>query len=79
MNNNKDGPWDTPIRDYIKTLPIMVIIYNLKNDCVESEYQIDYGNTDDRRWLGKVSFWAYSNGRSVECINKIDFDKENGK
>lgn len=73
------GPWDIPLRQYITTLPIVVMIFNIQNDCIEKEIVIDYGNADDRKFLGKISFWAYSNGRSVECISKTDYDKENKK
>lgn len=71
------GPWDTPVREYVKSLLMVVIIHNLTNDRVESEFAIDYGNIDDRKFLGRISFWAISNGRSVECISKKDYDNEN--
>lgn len=79
MSNEKgppQGPWDIPLRSYIKTLELVILIYNLQNDCLESEFPIDYGNKDDRSFLGRISVWAVQNGRSVETLSAVDWERE---
>lgn len=61
----KNGPEFAPIRDYIKSLKIRVTIFD-KNDKVVREEIMDYGLSEDRNWLGKISFWAWSNNCYVE-------------
>jgi hypothetical protein len=80
MNDNRikkdlSGPWDAPLRDYVKSFPLMIIIYNLKKDIIEIEREIDYGNAEDRKFLGKITFWAIANERSVETISLKDYKK----
>lgn len=72
---NRQGPWDVPLRAYVQSLAIVVTIWNLQGDCIEQEFHLDYGNNDDRKFLGRVSFWAISNGRSVETLSKADWEK----
>lgn len=70
------GPEDIPLQGgYVKSFELMVIISNLDKDCIEREVKIDYGNAEDRRWLGRVSFWAATNGRSVETMSLKDYEK----
>lgn len=79
MSPNRQGPWDAPIREYVTSLLIVVSIFNIKNDCLEHEYHLDYGIGEDRKFLGRISFWAISNGRSVETMSKADWLKEKAK
>lgn len=56
-----------------QNLPIWVFVYSLREeDKVVIEKLINYSNYEDRKWLGKISFWAYSNHCSVETMAVID-------
>ena len=61
----KDGPEFAPLRNFVKTFPIVLTIYN-KDDIVVREEKLDYGNHEHRQWLGKLSFWAWQNGHTVQ-------------
>jgi hypothetical protein len=65
--NNKivPGPEDIPQLGYVKTFKMMVTIFD-KDDRIIREQEIDYGNHENRKWLGRVTFWACSNGMTVE-------------
>ena len=68
-----DGAENVPLSSFNKSFIVVVFIYNLKNnDEVIDMRQIDYGSLEDRRWLGKVSFWAWSKGYSVETMRLSD-------
>jgi len=68
-----DGPENLPLQSFNKSFIVVVFIYNLKNnDEVIDMRQIDYGSLEDRRWLGRVSFWAWSKGYSVETMRLSD-------
>lgn len=78
-NNNRAGPWDHPIREYVESLAIVVTIFNIQNDCMEKEYHLDYGKPDDRKFLGRLTFWCVGNNRSIETMSKSDWEKEKAK
>ena len=65
MNNKPvpKGPWDLPLREYVKSFPIVVAIYD--GEKLVHEEKIDYGNYEHRKWLGRATYWATSNGYSV--------------
>jgi hypothetical protein len=65
--NNKTGPEFAPIRNYVKDFPITVNIYDDKDKLVRTE-KLNYGNSEDRSWLGKLSYWGWTNGHSVETL-----------
>lgn len=74
MNDSKrNGPEFAPIRNYIKQFKIIVDIYdaNDADKLIRSE-RMDYGNPEDRLWLGKLSFWAWDNGHVVETRKDED-------
>lgn len=58
-------PWDLPLKEFVKTFPMSVAIFD-KHDIVIHEEVIDYGNPDDRRKLGKMTYWACNEGHTVE-------------
>lgn len=66
MDNNKipPGPEDVPQLGYVKNFPMIVSIFN--QDKLVREQKIDYGNIEHRKWLGRCTYWACSNGMSVE-------------
>lgn len=66
MNNKiPPGPEDIPQLGYVKTFKMMVTIFDAC-DKVIREQEIDYGNVEHRKWLGRVTFWACSNAMTVE-------------
>lgn len=73
MNNNKRSglwtqqrPWDLPLKSYIKTFPLIVSIYD--GDNLLHEEKIDYGVSEHRRLLGRLTFWACDQGYAVETM-----------
>ena len=68
-----NGPENIPLMGYIKSFEVAVFIIDLKNDdAIIDMRKIDYGNFEHKRWLGKVSFWAWANGYSVETMRLTD-------
>lgn len=64
MNNpNLNGPESIPLRDYVKSLPLTVQVYDGTN-CIRTE-NIDYSNAEHRKWIGKVTVWAAANKYEV--------------
>lgn len=61
---NLNGPEGMPLKDFIRNFMITVSVFD--GDRLIREETIDYGNKDHRQWLGKVTFWAVSNGYAVE-------------
>ncbi len=61
----RNGPEFAPIRDYVKSFKIKVTVYNQNDDIIRIEI-MDYGKAEDRVWLGKLSFWSWSNNHYVE-------------
>ncbi len=77
MNNktnftDRNGlPEFSPIRDFVKSFKIKVTVFNKNDDVVRTEI-MDYGLPSDRIWLGKLSFWAWSNSHYVETEQLIE-------
>jgi len=66
MNDNKkNGPEFAPLRNYVKSFKIIVEIFDKDDNIIRTE-RIDYGEPEDRAWLGKLSYWSWSNGYTVE-------------
>lgn len=81
MVEYKEGAENAPIQH---NLPILAIVYSLKEkDKVVIEKRFNYSNYDDRKALGKLSFWAYSHHCSIETLAIVDaepeYQMENGK
>lgn len=60
----QSGPWSMPLREYVKSFPIVVAIYD--GEKLVHEEKIDYGNYEHRKWLGRATFWACNQGYVVE-------------
>lgn len=60
----KGRPWDAPVREYVKHFPMMISVYD--GDKLVKEQEIDYGKYEDRRFLGKLTYWALTEGYTVE-------------
>lgn len=76
MNNKSEGlwtqqrPWDLPLKNYIKTFPLIVSIYD--GDKLLHEEEIDYGVSEHRKLLGRLTFWACDQGYCVETKSADD-------
>lgn len=77
MNNkiSKDlsGDWDIPLQNFNNHFLIKATIYKpAKNDKEEdieiASRTIDYGNYEHRKFLGRFSFYAWTNGYVVETV-----------
>lgn len=79
MNMRPKGPEDVPIKRIVKELPIVAMIYNLETGETVREEHLNYGDVEERKWLGKLSYWAYTNGMSIETMTKADYDKHEMK
>ena len=50
------GAENVPLANINKNLPILVLIYNLRNnDELVTELRLNYGNQDDRKHLGRIT------------------------
>lgn len=73
MSEYKKGVENLPLRQVNTSMPIMVYVINLKNDDeIVQELQLDYASFEDRKHLGRITFWAVSNGHSVETMSLKD-------
>jgi hypothetical protein len=73
MVEYRRGVENVPLRNVNNSCPILVIVYDLKNDDKPIiEKRMEYSDPEDRKWLGRISFWAYSNNCSVETIAIAD-------
>lgn len=66
----KNGPEFAPIRDFVKSFLIDVVVYDANDNVIRQE-TMDYGKHEDRIWLGKLSYWAWSNKHYVETAAKV--------
>ena len=71
------GVENLPLRQINTHCPIIVIVTDLSNDEIVSTIELDYAKFDDRKHLGRLSFWAISNKHSVETMAKSDVDLAN--
>ena len=74
MVEYQEGSENSPIQ---RSLPILAIVYSLReNDKIVVEKRFNYSDFNDRKALGKLSFWAYSNHCSIETIAVVDAEAE---
>ncbi len=77
MNEYRPGAENIPLREINKDLQALIIVYDLRNeDRPIVEKRINYGDADDRRWLGRITFWAMTNHCSVETMAVSDAEAE---
>lgn len=75
MSNYKKNAENIPLREINTELKAKVVVYSLfENDDVVTEKDINYGNAEDRKWLGRITFWALTNHCSVETFALVDID-----
>lgn len=78
MSEYRKGVENIPLREINKSKMIMVIVMDLNNnDEVVLEKKIDYASYEDRKWLGRISFWAFENHHCVETMAICDVEVRN--
>ncbi len=73
------GAWDTPLKGYVKELYIILLIKDIQSDRYIDEHKVNYSDPEIRRWIGRVSYWAWSNGYLVETMKLEDYEKFKSK
>ena len=79
MNPYRRGAENVPLKNINKDMPILVLVYDLRTDKLVEEKRINYGDAEERRYLGRISYWAFTNHCSVETYAIADIDLENAK
>lgn len=75
-DNDRNGPETAPLKKYITTFPIMVIVLN-KDDIEIKKIRLDYGKHEDKLYLAKLSFWAWNEGYILESMSAAKYDSIN--
>lgn len=73
----KNGVENLPLRQINTCCPIIVILTDLTTNEVVQTLEMDYAKFEDRKWLGRLSFWSISNKHSVETLAKSDVELAN--
>lgn len=73
MSDIPRGPEDVPLRNRITTLPIVILIIDVKSKRKIREERIDFSDKEARGWLGKVTAWAVSNGYIIQTCAASDY------
>lgn len=80
MVEYRKGEENIPLRQVNNSLPALIIVYDLRNgDSPIVEKRIDFSNPEDRKWLGRISFWAMTHHCSVETLAIVDAEAEHIK
>ena len=76
MNNlkYKKGIENLPLRQINTSCPILVLVVNLETEEVVQEFKMDYASIEDRKHLGRITFWCVQNKHSVETMALKDVD-----
>lgn len=73
MTEYRKGIENIPLRSPNTDCPIMVFVLDLKNeDNVVEQKQLNLADPNDRKYLGKLTFWAVTNGHSIETMSVKD-------
>lgn len=75
----KEGMEHIPFNGLVRDLPVLVLIYDLATDDLVKEIRLNYGDMNDRKYLGRLSFWALTNHHTVETIAVVDAEAEKDK
>jgi hypothetical protein len=69
------GPWDVPLKGYVKEFYIILLIKDIKSDRYIKEEKVNYGDSEIRKWLGRVSYWAWCHGYAIETMSLKDYEE----
>lgn len=75
-NNVPRGPEDIPLKTYIKDFQVVVLIKDIKSNRYIREEKINYSDVNVRKWLGRISFWAWTNGYLIETMSLTDYENK---
>jgi len=53
-------------------LDIIILVYDLKTGDEIRNHKINYNDTNRRRWLQSICYWAWNNNCSIEMHNAVD-------
>ncbi len=70
----RNGIENLPLRQINTFCPIIVIITDLTTDEIVNTIELDFAKFEDRKHIGRLSFWCVSNHHSIETIAKADVD-----
>ena len=70
----RQGVENLPLRQINTHCPIIVIITDLTTDEVVSTIELDYAKFDDRKHMGRLTYWCVSNKHSMETLAKSDVE-----
>lgn len=73
MTDIPRGPEHIPLQNRISTLPIVILIIDVKSKRKIREERIDFSDKEARGWLGKLSAWAFTNGYKLETCAESDY------
>lgn len=67
-SDNFEGPWSGPPRrqHFDNHYLIKIIVYDPIKDKDITEKVIDYGNYEDRKFLGRLTHWAMENNYNID-------------
>lgn len=69
----RKGIENLPLQKINTSCPIIVFVIDLRNDDeIVQEFRLDYANFEDRKHLGRITYYAVSNHLSVETMAVID-------
>ena len=70
------GPEDMPLRSYVAKHNIVILVIDVKSKMPIREERINYSDPELRRWLGKITYWATTNGYMVQTCAEADYVRE---
>ena len=68
------GPEDIPLKSFIKDHQLVIVLKDVKSGRRIREERINYSDSEARKWLGKVTYFATTNGYSVETFAENDYE-----
>jgi hypothetical protein len=72
----RKGAENIPLRQINNHCPIYVLIRNLRavdeEDDVVQEFRMDLSNPEDRKHLGRLTYWCTNNHHSIETMSLAD-------
>lgn len=77
MSKYKPNAENLPLRKINTSMPAVVIVYDLENnDEVVKEVRIDFASFEDRKYMGRLTYWALTNHCTIETIALVDAEAE---
>ena len=74
-NDVPRGAWDIPLRGYVKEFFIIVRVKDIKSSRYIQEFKVNYSDVEVRKWIGRISYWAWTNKYLIETMSLEDYEK----